>query len=362
MTQFETEALLGITIPQRQLRDARNEIEESLGSVEVSLDGGQVQGGGGDRGTAGLVGGAKALDELGDQTEYLEDIYDTLDKMGASGGLGGGGGGAGGGAGGGGLFGTIRDYLAIRGGLSALGGGGGGILSRVLGFKGLSLAGATGTALTMPGILGQTTQIAPTEEGEREKIRQAQESWGKSISELFATGEGMFAGDRDINDLLSRGLGETFGENQNIERPQWLEELLNPPWAQNQPSWIDTLSSTLTGGGSESSGQMTTTQAMGYPDYAEETNTAEMMAYPDYKEETNTPSMMAYPDYDGQSSSGSTNRARQRSGGNAQFDIGPFELSLSDGQIERAVNRAFQNKLPEIRRQIERDISQGVGR
>ena len=248
MSTFESTAIVGITIPQGELRGARQELEQSLGSVEVSVDGGQAQSGGGGRSTTGLVGGAKALGELSDQTDYLEDILEELEKQGATGG--------GGGGGGGGLGSTGLGF-----GLgSVLGGGGGGllggILSRLSGFGNLGAAGAAGTALTMPGMLG-VREVGEDGEGiATDPITQAitqfandnslnlgpqmQEAFGG----LFSSGEGMFAGDRSINDIVTGDLSnERWGE------PDWLDDMqTTPDWIEGGPDWINDL---LGGGGGE---------------------------------------------------------------------------------------------------------------
>jgi len=119
MTDFETGAELSITIPERELRQARRDIQDGIGSVNVSIENGRAARPDGGVSSAGLAGGA-AVDELGDQTQLLEDILDELD-----GGVGGGGGGGGGG----GLLGGGSGILAGLGLKSALGsvGGGGGL-------------------------------------------------------------------------------------------------------------------------------------------------------------------------------------------------------------------------------------------
>lgn len=137
MSEFGAAATLSLEIPERELRQARDEIE-ALGDVEVGLS---TSGGGAgaqprDPNTGQFVSpmGPEQfertnLDLLEDQLAALEQIQEDLEKGGVTGGGGGGGGGSGGGGGGGGLFGQAvggaTTGLAVRG---ALGTGGGGAL------------------------------------------------------------------------------------------------------------------------------------------------------------------------------------------------------------------------------------------
>lgn len=139
MTDFTTEA--GVRIPDRELRDARERVEDEIGSVAVSVDADTTPGGGGS--PAALAGGAGALDELDEQTEVLHDIHDELEAMAVSGAGGGGGGG-------GGLLDGMSGFT-----LGSLATGGGGVLSGAgaawqaiqgMGASGLLRRGA-GTAL-----------------------------------------------------------------------------------------------------------------------------------------------------------------------------------------------------------------------
>lgn len=444
---FETEAEVGITIPQRQLRDARSDIEESLGSVEVSVDADGARGGGGGgggsggkvstgtmveiqrrtlvaqrdsadfdeernkilenmarglddgggRGLAGLAGGAKVIDELGDQTDYLEDILEELEKIGASGG----------GGGGGGLGSTGLGF-----GIGSMVGGGGGLLATVLNKVrgGATKVGPRGIGgLTgLPHFLNAGRSMMEGDEGAA--------GWdvGKGLFSTGGAATGAAAGSMfgplgTIGGGIAGGLGAEslfeplFGSpasteelNQNVreneqadmlvdaQRPDWLDSLMNPPWAETQPSWIDTLSSTpswmeqapswfqQTFGG-DGQGAQQNRQLVGGA-----TNAAFSMAGAGPVGGAFNLGMQGLMQGNegytmttaGINTGGGTygdqpqreNRARRQRAGNAQFDIGPFEMNLNDGQIERAVNRAFQNNLPEIIRQLERSISQGVRR
>jgi hypothetical protein len=117
MTDFSTEAeVSSINIPDRALREAREEVEDSIGSVTVNVDG-QGAGPGGGRG--GMFAGSVALgEELGDQTELLSEIHDELKKIAVSGG-------------GGGSGGAVSGFSGVAIG-SALAGGSGGVLATLL--------------------------------------------------------------------------------------------------------------------------------------------------------------------------------------------------------------------------------------
>jgi len=130
VTDFTTEA--GIRIPDRELRDAKRQVEESIGSVTVSVDAQSGAGGPGvgGRSPAALAGGAGALDALDDQTEVLREIHQELEKIGTTGGGGGGDGGVLGGASGftlGNLAGSVTGG-AVSGGLAAKAGRAAGFL------------------------------------------------------------------------------------------------------------------------------------------------------------------------------------------------------------------------------------------
>jgi len=128
VSEFESEALLNVVVDPQSLREARNDVEQSLGSVSVGVENGRARARS-DGGTA--LAGAGAVEELGDQTDILEDILDELET--ANSGLIGGGGGGGGGLGvptvvpGGG--GSLAKILRLGAGATALPLAGAGILS-----------------------------------------------------------------------------------------------------------------------------------------------------------------------------------------------------------------------------------------
>jgi len=114
MTDFGTEAELSIHIPQRELRQARSEIESELGSVGVTVENGRAARP--DGGVATSLAGGAAVDELSDQTDLLEDILDELGAgAGGAGGVGGGGAAGGGGS-------LLSDGLLAALGLSSVSG------------------------------------------------------------------------------------------------------------------------------------------------------------------------------------------------------------------------------------------------
>lgn len=103
---FETQASLSISIPKRELRNARRTLEEELGDVGVGIN---AQTGGGGAGASMLADGGRALGELRslakDRNDLLRELIDQLQLDG--GGVPGGGGGGGGLPGGGGGVPTI---------------------------------------------------------------------------------------------------------------------------------------------------------------------------------------------------------------------------------------------------------------
>ena len=136
--EFSTAAELALSVPDSELRKVRDEIESSIGSVPVSVEGGRA----GAASAATDGGGVAALATLQEDTvDLLEEIEDDLS----------GGGGLGGGGGGGGGFDPLS-FLAGRG----LGGGGAasGGLFRFLG------AASAGTAVAS-GQLGRGGRLAP---------------------------------------------------------------------------------------------------------------------------------------------------------------------------------------------------------
>lgn len=155
MTEFSTSGSVRIEVDEGSLRQARNTVEQEIGSVRVDAAAAT------DGGTAGaMVDDAAMVDELSDQSDLLEDILDEMEEGGGLGG--GGGGGASGGAGGGGVTDIAGDYLQFRGLQSALGkaagaAGGSGLLARVLGSTG-AIAGAGGlggVAMNLPQVISE---------------------------------------------------------------------------------------------------------------------------------------------------------------------------------------------------------------
>ncbi|MFW6435295.1 MAG: hypothetical protein ACOCY1_02840 [Halovenus sp.] len=147
--EFGAGATLTVEVDPRSLAKARAEIEDEIGDVMVD-----VEGGAGGALADGGVGGAAAfdstamVDELGNQTDILENIYDELD----------GGIAVGGGSGqGGGTVDMVADYLAVSkvADLVGKGGAGAGILSMLTSSAGVAgLAGLTSIGAGMGGMGG----------------------------------------------------------------------------------------------------------------------------------------------------------------------------------------------------------------
>jgi hypothetical protein len=150
MTEFETEGVLSVVLDQSSLQSARDEVEQTIGSVAVDVQASPA------RADGGVMGGANvdamlSLDE--DRNDILEDILDELEQGGVGGGGGGGGvtsliPGLGGEGDGGGLLGGLL-------GGSAGAAGGAGLLGALAtgGLVAGGIAGATAGAGTLPGLL-----------------------------------------------------------------------------------------------------------------------------------------------------------------------------------------------------------------
>ena len=169
MTEFETEGVLQVVVDQQSLRDARDEVQETIGSVTVSASGGRARADGGS-GVMASIDDSAMVDELDEQTDLLEDILDELEQGGVGGGGGGlGGGGMGGGLGlglgAGGAAGTAMSGLTLAGGAlvgAGLGVAGAGVLEST-GVLDATEGAGSATRQTLPGadVLGDAAVMAP---------------------------------------------------------------------------------------------------------------------------------------------------------------------------------------------------------
>lgn len=136
MAEFETEGVLSVVVDQSSLDDARDEVEQSIGSVSVDAEASART----DGGAMGGVDTGSLVSLSEDRNDILEDILDELEDGAGGGGRGGLGGagqlleGAGGRGGGGGA----------GGGLSSLGRTGGGLISGALTAQILGVGNAGG--------------------------------------------------------------------------------------------------------------------------------------------------------------------------------------------------------------------------
>jgi len=202
MTDFSTSAELSLTVPQRELRSVRDEIESGIGDVAVSVEGQQARSGGQARTdggglTANTLAGGATVEELGDQTEILEDILDELEQ----GGLGGGGGGGVGGS----LLQTV--------GLSSLVGGGG------IGAGSL-IGGTISASALVSGSIVATSLVAGTI-GARELIEIG--SGGEGIEVVRERGEEFADENPDIANIIRDG----FRNNPIFDFGQEVGKLTN---------------------------------------------------------------------------------------------------------------------------------------
>lgn len=83
MTDFTIES--GVRIPDREKRDAKRDLQQSIGDVTIDVEAAQ-SGTGGGASTTSLAGGAGVLDALDEQTDVLREMHNELEKIGVSGG------------------------------------------------------------------------------------------------------------------------------------------------------------------------------------------------------------------------------------------------------------------------------------
>lgn len=173
---FSSEVELSITIPESELRGARDEIESSIGSVPVSTDGGRATAGAGGRRLRprfvrqNLRGQVNRLGEIETQGERRNRLIEEL-------------------------------LEAVGGGTGGGGGGGGDILGDFVGDFGGEVAGdAVDTA----------TDIATDLQD--------------SLTDAISTGLGNFAGNVAA-DLLTGG----GGGSATVEKPDWVPLQVEEP-------------------------------------------------------------------------------------------------------------------------------------
>jgi hypothetical protein len=127
MTEFNVGNSLEVTVDQRSLRDARDEIQEEVGDIALSVNTGGSSGGGAGASMLQDIGDdtTELVDLAGDRNDILEDILDELQdaSTGPGGGLFRGRGGGGGGGGGGGIGIGLPTGLLAALGLGAAGAG-----------------------------------------------------------------------------------------------------------------------------------------------------------------------------------------------------------------------------------------------
>jgi hypothetical protein len=88
MADFNTEAELSITVPDRELRQARQQVEESLGTVEIGAGGGARADGGGRQARQQMRLADERngyLERIDDRLEDIEDLLGNLDGGGQTG-------------------------------------------------------------------------------------------------------------------------------------------------------------------------------------------------------------------------------------------------------------------------------------
>jgi len=131
VTEFGVSALLEVSVPDSELRQARAAIEDELGDIQVGVDPPSRRSlSGGPSGASERLSRENAMSRQLDteRNDVLHDIHDELETIGASGG--------GGGGGGGGLLGLAGRGATAVAGSSTLAAGG-----SVAGFMGASVMG-----------------------------------------------------------------------------------------------------------------------------------------------------------------------------------------------------------------------------
>ena len=221
MTEFSTKAMLEVQPDERSLRDARNTIENRVGSVrtQVATDGGRRQSG---LGTERLSReNAMSRQLLTAQLERLDEIHNEIEKL-ASSGLGGGGGGGGG----------FWQGLGVAGAASKGKGALGSVVSLLTGL------GAGGSAAVGGGLLAGFAGAAGLEH-----VRQ-NSSWSP-IQDLMNRGKKTnVPSDFSMSDTEAATLGgrqiapslKQIGEAFNLKKPEWMN---NPfkGWSNPMQNW-----------------------------------------------------------------------------------------------------------------------------
>lgn len=308
MADFQTSAALSIDIPNRELRDARRQIESELGDISISVDGSgagaSMRGGGGD-------GGPEMRRLADERNTLLREIVDQFQAMG-------GGGGGGGGRGGGGFLGT------------AAGSGTGTILGRL----GLGGAGAGAGAAVGGGLLATL--------------------FGVGAAGGIATG-GIFAGLRQL-----AGPRQVDRNTAQVERAERSGTGLGPAFTATSPTGLvglaetinDRLSSFDFGGVGGSGGAR--------PGPLDRPGAPTQRVIPPGRTGAQVRSEV-------RQRNAAARRIRENPGGAGRGPTGNVEVSIDvnenlEGSVVGAVNRAIESQRSRIEQRIRRDLEQDISR
>lgn len=326
MAEFETSGSVVIEVDSSSLRDARREVEESIGSVQVDVDGG---GGASSMADGGQTRLTRTLDEGlnldAERNELLLEIVDLLDEDG--GGLfgGGGDGGVDGDGGGGGIPGMgflggfgARGILGRLGGLAGLGGLGG------LGALGGLNLGARGAGGALSGLMFGGMGVRTAEPGSERLIPGGPDDpIGESISRAME--DAVSGVQQTFQDLSDEQLSVT--QDPNIDLPQQTLDL-------NLPQPLQDLFGTL--GGGPSGSPMPGMQGL-RP-----------------RVQAQRESLQRFNQQPGTTPLGQTERQRfDQRANQVQVDVGDISMTVDDvTDVEDTVNR----KLSQAKREIQQEI------
>lgn len=218
MSEFGTSATVELTVPDRELRSVRTQIEDEVGAVTVDVAPSRMPA----RTDGGPAGGVGAQGVQVTQLEVLKDIKDLLEKQAATGGGDGGGGG-------------LLTGLGLG---RALSGGGG----RGLAAGGLFAGGTTGLAAGSVVAAGTLAGL----EGRQQLQQRVPESFADDSVQGTTVPRGEAEPVLSQEDLS--GLGESLqdtplmqllqGEDV-LEEPAWLADLASVSWSE--PAWLSDL-------------------------------------------------------------------------------------------------------------------------
>lgn len=386
-TEFSTTAVLGIEVPDREVKAAREKIETGIGSVSATIENGTATTPGASASSMLADGGGfgTLVNLQEEQVDLTEDLLDEVENMNGfgSGGFGGGGSGGGGGF-------DLLSFLAGRG----LGGGGGGGLGNI-GLLGRLAGGLTtlGLAATKTEMAGGTTETIPEDpqnpgpvnEFIADGVRGGIEATSgvtntattaaedaRSGADVGGTGTaGATTTDSDVSidqELLDAVTGKT---TVTPAEPDWLSRLLG---IQNlsipEPNWFGEFQQYLQDQG-ESEGYQPTPGFQPVPEAGGSGATLRQQYLQDQDGSGGYQPTSGYRGVSDAGGSGATLRQQylQDQGGSSpnkakedklrrssQVEV-KNDVTINLKNLDRELDRYFKNLKREIKREIERDVT-----